>query len=97
MNYDITFCEGENCQRKEQCHRYRELQRFRADKRTMTRPKNSRRRSVSIVLTIIANTLITTIVTAHRGDGVTSSPLKLKRNATEINNTRGVRPPHRLP
>lgn len=32
MNYDITFCEGKNCQRKEQCHRYRELQRFRADK-----------------------------------------------------------------
>lgn len=32
MNYDITFCEGENCQRKEQCHRYRELQRYRADK-----------------------------------------------------------------
>ena len=32
MNYDITFCEGENCKRKEECHRYRELQRFRADK-----------------------------------------------------------------
>lgn len=32
MNYDITFCEGYNCQRKEQCHRYRELLRFRADK-----------------------------------------------------------------
>ena len=25
MSYDITFCEGTNCQRKEQCHRYREL------------------------------------------------------------------------
>ena len=32
MNYDITFCEGENCTRREQCHRYRELQRYRADK-----------------------------------------------------------------
>ena len=32
MNYDITFCEGEGCQRKEQCHRYRELLRLRADK-----------------------------------------------------------------
>ena len=32
MNYDIAFCEGENCQRKEQCRRYRELQRYRADK-----------------------------------------------------------------
>ena len=32
MNYDITFCEGEGCARREQCHRYRELQRFRADK-----------------------------------------------------------------
>ena len=30
MNYDITFCEGTNCQRKEQCHRYRELLRYRA-------------------------------------------------------------------
>ena len=32
MNYDITFCDGENCYRKEQCHRYRELLRFRAVK-----------------------------------------------------------------
>lgn len=32
MSYDITFCEGENCDRKEQCHRYKELIRFRADK-----------------------------------------------------------------
>lgn len=32
MTYDITFCEGENCSRKEECHRYRELLRFRADK-----------------------------------------------------------------
>ncbi len=31
MNYDITFCEGEGCKRKEQCHRYCELLRFRAD------------------------------------------------------------------
>lgn len=31
MNYDITFCEGENCARKEECRRYRELLRFRAD------------------------------------------------------------------
>lgn len=45
MNYDITFCEGENCARKEQCHRYLELQRFRVDKDpnkknyiSMTRP-----------------------------------------------------------
>ena len=30
-NYDITFCEGENCARKEECHRYCELLRFRAD------------------------------------------------------------------
>lgn len=32
MSYDITFCEGENCQRKEQCHRYLELLRWSADK-----------------------------------------------------------------
>lgn len=32
MNYDITFCEGENCARREECHRYRELFRYRADK-----------------------------------------------------------------
>lgn len=32
MNYDITFCEGENCTRREQCHPYRELLRYRADK-----------------------------------------------------------------
>lgn len=32
MNYDITFCEGKVCQRKQQCYRYRELLRFRADK-----------------------------------------------------------------
>lgn len=32
MNYDITFCEVDNCARKEQCHRYLELLRFRADK-----------------------------------------------------------------
>lgn len=32
MNYDITFCEGENCPRKQQCHRYCELQRHRANK-----------------------------------------------------------------
>lgn len=32
MNYDITFCEGHDCPRREQCHRYRELLRYRADK-----------------------------------------------------------------
>lgn len=32
MSYDITFCEGAGCSRKEDCHRYRELLRFRADK-----------------------------------------------------------------
>lgn len=32
MNYDITFCDGKGCARKEECHRYRELLRFRADK-----------------------------------------------------------------
>lgn len=32
MNYDITFCESENCKRKKECRRYCELQRFRADK-----------------------------------------------------------------
>lgn len=32
MSHDITFCEGESCKRKEQCHRYRELLRYRADK-----------------------------------------------------------------
>lgn len=31
MNYDIAFCEGENCSRKEECYRYCELLRFRAD------------------------------------------------------------------
>lgn len=32
MNYDITFCEGKVCPRRESCHRYRELMRYRADK-----------------------------------------------------------------
>lgn len=32
MNYDITFCGGEGCSRKEECHRYLALLRFRADK-----------------------------------------------------------------
>lgn len=32
MSYDITFCEGEGCARKKECHRYRELLRYRADK-----------------------------------------------------------------
>lgn len=32
MNYDITFCEGKGCRRKESCHRYCELMRFRDDK-----------------------------------------------------------------
>lgn len=32
MSYDITFCEGRECPRREQCHRYRELLRYRADK-----------------------------------------------------------------
>ncbi len=32
MNYDITFCQGENCLRKEECHRYLALLHFRADK-----------------------------------------------------------------
>lgn len=47
MNYDITFCEGKNCARKEVCHRYRELLRFRANKDknkktyiSMTRPND---------------------------------------------------------
>lgn len=30
-NYDITFCEGDGCQHKEQCYRYCELLRYRAD------------------------------------------------------------------
>lgn len=41
MNYDITFCEGENCQRKEQCHRYRELQRYRANNGSKIKPRIS--------------------------------------------------------
>ena len=47
MSYDITFCAGEGCTRKEQCYRYRELLRFRADKDpnkgtyiSMTKPNN---------------------------------------------------------
>lgn len=32
MSYDITFCEGKGCPQREQCHRYRELLRWRADK-----------------------------------------------------------------
>lgn len=32
MSYDITFCEGVGCGRKETCHRYCELQRYREDK-----------------------------------------------------------------
>lgn len=31
MNYDITFCEGEGCKRRESCHRYLHLLRYRAD------------------------------------------------------------------
>lgn len=31
-NYDITFCEGENGAREEECHRYCELLRYRTDK-----------------------------------------------------------------
>lgn len=38
MNYDITFCQGEGCSRKEECHRYRELLRFRADKDPHKKP-----------------------------------------------------------
>ena len=49
MNYGITFCEGENCKRKEECHRYRELQRFRADKRTMT-PTDHRAQECEIII-----------------------------------------------
>lgn len=33
MSYDITFCEGNGCARREQCHRFRHLLRFRADKK----------------------------------------------------------------
>lgn len=29
--YDITFCEGEDCQRRGTCHRYRQLLRYLAD------------------------------------------------------------------
>lgn len=32
MSYDIAFCEGDGCKRREECHRYRELLRFSADK-----------------------------------------------------------------
>lgn len=32
MSYDITFCAGDGCPRKQQCHRYKQLLRFRADK-----------------------------------------------------------------
>lgn len=47
MNYDITFCQGDGCHRKEDCHRYLALLHFRADpnpnKKTyisMTKPEN---------------------------------------------------------
>lgn len=32
MNCDMTFCEGYGCKRREECHRYLESLRFRADK-----------------------------------------------------------------
>lgn len=32
MNCDITFCEGDGCRRREECHRYLESLRFRTDK-----------------------------------------------------------------
>lgn len=32
MSCDITFCDGKNCPQRDQCHRYRELLRYRADK-----------------------------------------------------------------
>lgn len=47
MSYDITFCMGENCKRMEQCHRYLQLLKYRADKDpdkptyvSMTKPTN---------------------------------------------------------
>ncbi len=50
MNYDITFCEGENCLRREQCHRHQELLRYRSDKNkdkklyiSMTQPTDTNR------------------------------------------------------
>lgn len=33
MNCDMTFCEGDGCKRREECHRYLESLRFRADKK----------------------------------------------------------------
>lgn len=33
MNCDMTFCEGDGCKRREECHRYRELLRFRSGKK----------------------------------------------------------------
>lgn len=40
-SYDITFCEGENCPRREQCHRYRHLQRYRANNGSKIKPRIS--------------------------------------------------------
>lgn len=41
MNYDITFCEGDNCARKEQCHRYCELLRYHANNGSKIKPRIS--------------------------------------------------------
>ena len=33
MSYDITFCEGTGCKRRNKCHRYTMYQVYKADKR----------------------------------------------------------------
>lgn len=59
MNYDITFCEGKGCRCRNNCHRYRELMRYRADK-----SKNKR----NLISMYIGNSANCTLFWAEKGD-----------------------------
>lgn len=38
MSYDITFCEGKGCKRRDKCHRYKMYQVYKEDKRERQAP-----------------------------------------------------------
>ena len=40
-SYDITFCEGHDCQSRENCHRYCHLLRYRANNGSKIKPRIS--------------------------------------------------------
>ena len=40
-SYDITFCEGEGCDRRDTCHRYLHLLLYRADNGSKIKPRIS--------------------------------------------------------